>query len=90
LSMLTTRSLTIGYPNRILAHNLNLELRPGQMVALIGPNGVGKSTLLRTLAGMLSPLSGQVLLDGRDIHQMSPPELARHLAVVLTTRVEIG
>lgn len=88
--MLTTRSLTIGYPNRILASNLDLELRPGEMVALIGPNGVGKSTLLRTLAGMLSPLSGQVLLDEQDIHQMSALELARHLAVVLTTRIEIG
>lgn len=88
--MLTTSSLTIGYPNRILASNLELELRPGEMVALIGPNGAGKSTLLRTLAGMLSPLSGQVLLDGQDIHQMPALELARHLAVVLTTRIEIG
>lgn len=88
--MLTARSLTIGYPHKVLASNLNLELRPGEMVALIGPNGCGKSTLLRTLAGMLPPLSGQVFLNGRDIRQMSALELARYLALVLTTRIEVG
>ncbi len=88
--MLITRSLTIGYPRKPLASNLDLELRPGEMVCLLGPNGVGKSTLLRTLAGMQPALGGKVLLNGRDIHSMPASELARHLAVVLTTRLEVG
>lgn len=88
--MLTTRSLTIGYPRKPLAANLDLELRPGEMVCLLGPNGVGKSTLLRTLAGMQPALGGKVFLNGQDIHTMPAVELARHLAVVLTTRLEVG
>ncbi|MCS7010797.1 MAG: ABC transporter ATP-binding protein [Anaerolineales bacterium] len=88
--MLTTSFLTIGYPRQVLASNLNLKLRSGEMVCLIGPNGAGKSTLLRTLAGMLSPLAGEVLLDGQNLHRLPPLELAKRLAIVLTTRVEAG
>lgn len=88
--MLTTSSLTIGYPHQPLASALTLELRPGEMVCLIGPNGVGKSTLLRTLAGMQPPLVGEVLLDGQNLHRLPPLELAKRLAIVLTTRVEAG
>lgn len=88
--MLTTSSLTIGYPRQPLASALTLELRPGEMVCLIGPNGAGKSTLLRTLAGMLPPLAGEVLLDGQNLHCLPPLELAKRLAIVLTTRVEAG
>ncbi len=88
--MLTTESLAIGYRGRRLAQDLDLVLHPGELVCLIGPNGVGKSTLLRTLAGMHSPLAGVVYLDGRDVHRLPVQELARHLAVVLTARVEVG
>lgn len=87
--MLITESLTIGYSHKPLVADLNLELRPGEMVALIGPNGAGKSTLLRTLAGMLPPLRGKVLLAGRNVHEMPVQEVARHLAIVLTTRLEV-
>ncbi len=88
--MLTTSSLTIGYSRQVIASALTLELRPGEMVCLIGPNGVGKSTLLRTLAGMQPPLAGEVLLDGQNLHRLPPLELAKRLAIVLTTRVEAG
>lgn len=85
--MLTTSSLSIGY-HRPLASDLNLELRPAELVCLIGPNGVGKSTLLRTLAGMEKPLAGTVWLEGENLHQLPPLELAKRLAIVLTARVE--
>ncbi len=88
--MLTTDHLVIGYRNRVLFQDLNLQLSPGELVCLIGPNGVGKSTLLRTLAGMHPPLAGSVYLDGQDVHRLPVPELARRLAVVLTGRVEVG
>jgi iron complex transport system ATP-binding protein len=87
--MLIAQSLTIGYPRRTLAFNLDLELRPGEMVCLLGPNGAGKSTLLRTLAGMQPPLAGRVLLNGENVHAMPAAVLARHLALVLTTRLEV-
>ncbi len=88
--MLTTENLTIGYRKRVLCRGLNLRLVAGELVCLIGPNGAGKSTLLRTLAGMLSPLSGAVYLNGHNVHHLPVQELARHLAVVLTGRVEVG
>lgn len=85
--MLTTSFLTIGY-HHPLASGLNLELRPAELVCLIGPNGVGKSTLLRTLAGMEKPLAGTVWLEGENLHRLPPLELAKRLAIVLTGRVE--
>lgn len=88
--MLIASSLTIGYPRRIIASNLTLELRPAELVCLIGPNGAGKSTLLHTLAGMLPPLAGGVELAGMNIHAIPPIELAKHLAIVLTGRVDVN
>ncbi|MGC8856424.1 MAG: ABC transporter ATP-binding protein [Anaerolineae bacterium] len=86
-TMLTTSSLSIGYHHPLVS-DLNLELRPAEMVCLIGPNGAGKSTLLRTLAGMEKPLSGAVWLDGQNLHNLPPLELAKRLAIVLTGRLE--
>ena len=86
---LETRELAIGYGRRgqdavRLAQGLNLSLERGQMVGLMGANGIGKSTLLRTLAGMQKPLAGRALLAGDDIRALKPPQLARRLSMVLT------
>lgn len=94
-SHIETKSLDIGYDagrqgRTLVARNINLQLNPGEMVCLLGPNGAGKSTLMRTLAAMQSPLGGQVLLDGKDIHHMDARERARVLSVVLTERVTVG
>ncbi|MDA8015983.1 MAG: ABC transporter ATP-binding protein [Thermoanaerobaculia bacterium] len=91
-SLLTASDLTIGYsgrPPHIIARGLDLKMRRGELVCLIGPNGVGKSTLMRTLSGMQQPLNGTVRLNDRDLDAMEPAQLARALAVVLTDRVEI-
>jgi iron complex transport system ATP-binding protein len=64
--------------------------RPGELPAVVGPNGAGKSTLLRTLVGAQNPLRGEVTVGGRPLGSLSPPARARHLAVVLTDRVEPG
>lgn len=55
---LKINDLTIGYPGNKLVENINLQLGPKEKVAVIGPNGIGKSTLLKTLAGLISPLGG--------------------------------
>ncbi|MCS6826648.1 MAG: ABC transporter ATP-binding protein [Caldilinea sp.] len=102
-SILQTVDLTIGYgkPNRnhhlnkrrpthSVASGLNLHLRAGEMVCLLGPNGAGKSTLMRTLAGLQPPLEGTVEIAGRDIRALTPSQLARLLAIVLTERIDVG
>ena len=91
-TLLTASDLTIGYPGRpphVVARALDLTMRRGELVCLIGPNGVGKSTLMRTLAGMQPPLAGTGRLNDRDLHAPEPARLARTLAVVLTDRVDI-
>ena len=94
-AILATEHLSIGYaprrgPRRVVASNLNLTLHAGEVVCLLGPNGVGKSTLLRTLVGMQPPLDGRVWLDGVDLSTLSAREIARRVSVVLTERVEVG
>jgi iron complex transport system ATP-binding protein len=85
-----TIGLTVGYAYRgehnSLLENLNLELRAGELVCFMGQNGIGKSTLIRTLAGLQKPLAGEVkykIETETDVNL----ELSHHLAVVLTDRV---
>ena len=90
MNVLSTHDLTIGYRKRVVAENLSLELRAGELVCLLGPNGVGKSTLLRTLAGMQPPLGGRALLQGDDVSKLPSREIAKRLSIVLTERVDAG
>jgi iron complex transport system ATP-binding protein len=95
ITLLNTHGMAIGYreprhETRVLASDLSLTLHAGELVCLIGPNGVGKSTLIRTLAGMQTPLAGQVELAGRNLSSLSAHERAQHLAVVLTERISVG
>lgn len=87
--MIELQHLTVGYGDRAVLSDINQSLTPGQMVCLLGSNGVGKSTLLRTLAGFIPPLSGKVLLQGRDLFSFSLSERSRAVSVVLTERVEV-
>lgn len=66
------------------------ELRSGELTAMIGANGIGKSTLLKTIAGLLPPLSGSVKVSGRSIATMSAAQRARLVSIVLTGRPQTG
>lgn len=65
-------------------------LKKGEFTCLVGPNGVGKSTLLRTLAGLQPTLAGEIFLAGRSLKSFVPQQLARELSVVLTEAVNVG
>lgn len=81
---LVARGLACGWPDREpVVHDLDLELFPGRSVAIVGPSGVGKTTLLLTLAGFLPPRGGELLLDGVPLPAVAPA--ARLARLALTT-----
>ncbi len=89
MSGLQIHNLTVGYPpDKVLIRDINLELSPGDFVALVGQNGVGKSTLIRTLCGLHAPLNGEMKLDERSVAEYSANELAKKVGIVLTGRPE--
>lgn len=89
--VLCTSDLSIGYTakhqNITIAENLNLSLETGKLIALVGPNGIGKSTLLRTLTGIQKPLFGTVSLYHKTIVSYTPLALAQYLSLVLTDKL---
>lgn len=93
MPILTTHNLNIGYSKgkkrTSVQTDLNLELHRGEMVCLIGPNGTGKSTLLRTLSGLQKELEGNVFIDNRLISKISQRERAKNIALVLTEKIQI-
>src|SRR6187402_1472120 len=90
-NILITKNLSIGYTFKketlTIAENLNLNFQAGKLIALIGANGIGKSTLLRTITGIQKPLSGTVLLNEKKINSYEPLELAQNLSMVLTEKL---
>ncbi len=86
MNLLETHDLSIGYGEKALATDLNLEIGAGKLIGLVGQNGVGKSTLLRTLCGFQKPVSGSVQMEGMDIELLSRKALAKKFSVVLTER----
>jgi iron complex transport system ATP-binding protein len=86
--ILSAEQLSIGYSNKkesaVIADGINISLSQGKLIALIGANGIGKSTLLRTLTGIQMPLKGIVLLKGKKVSEYNAKELAQTLGIVLT------
>ncbi|QEE51197.1 ABC transporter ATP-binding protein [Flavobacterium alkalisoli] len=86
--VLTANGLSIGYPEKksgaVIAHDINLNLTKGSLTALIGANGIGKSTLLRTLTAIQKPIAGNIHLNGRELTSYHAKELAQNLSIVLT------
>jgi iron complex transport system ATP-binding protein len=78
-------NLEVGFHSALIK-NINASIKEGELVALMGINGVGKSCFLKTLAGLHSPISGQIKIHAKDYNQFSELELAKHVAVVLTDR----
>lgn len=92
--MLETRGLAIGYHDgkkqSIVMSGLDLRLRGGSLTVLLGRNGIGKSTLLRTIAGAQPSFGGTVQLDGNDVAGYGKKELSRKLSLVYTDRTQAG
>lgn len=91
---LSTEQLSIGYEHgasaRCIAGELDLTLKAGEFVCLLGPNGTGKSTLIRTLGGMQAPLQGTIRIAGQSFLDIPPRQRARLVSVVLTDTLPVG
>jgi len=79
---LSGHDLTIGYKDRVVGRDLDVVLAKGEVLALLGPNGGGKTTLLKTLLGLIAPKAGEVRLQGKPLPRYSSRERARLLAYV--------
>ncbi|WP_425516315.1 ABC transporter ATP-binding protein [Caldifermentibacillus hisashii] len=77
-----TQQLTLAYGDSLIIEELNLSIPKGEITVFIGANGCGKSTLLRSLARLLKPKKGTILLDGKEIAKVQTKEVAKKLAIL--------
>ena len=89
--MIDLNQLEIGYKNKretiSVFKNINAALNAGDLVGLMGDNGIGKSTLLKTITGNLKPLSGKIVINSKNITDYSPQALAQLLSIVVTEKI---
>lgn len=82
ITSLCCDELTVSVPNRLLISKLTIDVRPGEFLAVLGPNGVGKSLALHTLSGLRATQSGSVKLDGGNIGDVDRQQIAIKLALL--------
>lgn len=76
------KNLSFSYGDRPVLHDISFRVDAGEFLSILGPNGVGKSTLFRCVLGLLSGYTGQVLVDGTDARSFSVREAAKHIAYI--------
>lgn len=87
--MIELRNITLGFGSRILIENSSARFKCGCMIALLGRNGTGKSTLLRAIASLGPMRSGEIYVEGRSLEEYNSAELARKIAFVNAERVDV-
>lgn len=80
--MLELKHISVGFGKRLILHDIDAVPQEGCITAVMGPNGCGKTTLLRCVGGLLKPDSGEVLIDGREVGSYAARELAQKVAFV--------
>jgi iron complex transport system ATP-binding protein len=90
-TLIHTKNLTIGYTSKKevvpIASDINISLLKGKLITLIGGNGIGKSTLLRTITAIQSPISGEVMLNNKNLFSIENSDLAQQQSLVLTDKL---
>ncbi|MCE0496113.1 Fe(3+) dicitrate ABC transporter ATP-binding protein FecE [Vibrio salinus] len=82
MKQITTEKLTVGYQKKVVVDDVSVVIPTGKITALLGPNGCGKSTFLKTLARILKPVSGHVLIESQNVDDLSSKMFARQLALL--------
>ena len=80
--MIELKELCCGYGKKEVVSGVNEKIEGGSITSIVGPNGCGKSTLLETAAGLMSPISGSVIINGQDIHGMKPKKRAELVSML--------
>ena len=80
--MIRLRNITVSYGKRTILNDISTDIAARRLTAVMGPNGCGKTTLLRLIGGLLEPAAGQVLVDGREVGSYGARELAQRVAFV--------
>lgn len=88
--MIQLKELTLGYGQRVLLDKVSAQVTGGQLIALLGRNGTGKSTLLRAIMGLEKTQTGEIILQGENIASLKPEKLARNISFVTTDKVRIS
>lgn len=84
MNVFKVENVSIGYSNKILFKDLNFEIKTGVLTSLLGSNGIGKSTLLKTISRLLQPISGSLFIDQQPINQLIQVDFSKLVSVVLT------
>lgn len=87
---LNTKDLSVGYENKIIVKDININIVKGETLCLLGPNGAGKTTILRTISKLLKPIKGMVYIEEENIKDISNKELSKKMSVVLTNKFNGG
>lgn len=82
MGLIQINNLTIGYKEKTVLKNINLNIRRGEIVTFLGPNGSGKSTLMSTINGILKPLTGHIFINNKNINELKPKDLAKLISFV--------
>jgi iron complex transport system ATP-binding protein len=82
VSAISCSGLSVGYEGKRILEDVSLDIQPGEVLALLGPNGGGKTTLLRTLAALIPKLSGTITVGGKDLATLSIREIAQRIGFV--------
>jgi iron complex transport system ATP-binding protein len=83
------RNLSLGYPGKSLLNNVSLSIEPGVLTSLQGRNGTGKSSLLRCIAGLAKPNSGDVFISNHSIYELKPLERSRLIGTLWTDKIRL-
>lgn len=89
-NQLIISGLTVGYKAKAVLKNINISTAPNQLICLIGRNGGGKSTLLKTISGLLPSMGGSVLFNGTSLLTLEEKKRAQLLSIVLTNKISVG
>ncbi|SDZ12508.1 iron complex transport system ATP-binding protein [Proteiniborus ethanoligenes] len=80
MDILQVENIKAGYGNSVIINDINFSMREGELTALLGLNGAGKTTLLKVISGLLKPIDGKCIVNGRDIYELQEKERAKHIS----------